>query len=335
MPEETTTLRRMCWLFPDRESTRTGAKWAAAFWDTYVEVAKELDLSWDRVAPEAVTVDALDPHAPKVHIDGEPVTPADTLFVTSLYSLPYQAADVFNQFTLYAVLEQVGFYLPHPPALAAVCNDKLATILFLRDCPIPPIPTVRIGSGRDLVYDEYEAAIRDLPYPALAKPAGWCASRGINLARDPHDVRGLLSLAQGGDTTLVFQPYLGAGTADYRVHLVDGEPVTVLVRTPGDGALYPQFTTGGRLRYAPLPDELTEAVAWMAEKLPVPFLCVDFLHDGERFWLSEIELDGSIMCPDPGSPEAVRTQRDLIRARFEAYRRGHARRLAGAAPGAA
>jgi glutathione synthase/RimK-type ligase-like ATP-grasp enzyme len=331
MPDETSTLRRMCWLFPDRESTRTGARWAAAFWDTYAEVAKEVDLSWERVAPEAVTVDALDPHAPKVHVDGTLVTPADTLFVTSLYSLPYQSADVFNQLALYAVLDQLGFYLPHPPELATVCNDKLATILFLRDCPVPPVPTVRIGSGRDLVHDEYTAAIADLPYPALAKPAAWCASRGINLARDDHDVRGLLSLAQGGDTTLVFQPFLGYRTRDYRVFMVDGRAHTVLVRAPGEGAPYAQFSTGGKLSWAELPAELAEAVDWFADKLPVPYLCVDFLHDGDRFWLSEIELDGSIMCPDPADPAAVRTQRELIRARFLAYRAGHARRYGAAA----
>lgn len=328
MTEATSTLRRLCWLFPDRESTRTGAKWGAAFWDTYVEVAKEVDLSWDRVTPEAVTVDALDPLRPKFYVDGILVTPADTIFITSLYSLPYQSADVFNQLALYAVLEQAGFYLPHPPNLAVVCNDKMATILFLKDSPIPPIPTVRIGSGRDLHYDEYMSTIQDLPYPALAKPAGWCASRGINIARDTHDVRGLLSLAQGGDTTMVFQPYLGNRTADYRVFMVDGKAHVVLLRIPGDGAPYTQFSTGGRLRYAPLPPELAEAVDYFAEKIPVPYLCVDFLHDGERFWLSEIELDGAIMCPDPTSPEAVRTQHDLVKARFLAYRNAHARLLA-------
>jgi glutathione synthase/RimK-type ligase-like ATP-grasp enzyme len=326
MTDSTSTLRRMCWLFPDRESTRTAAKWDAAFWQTYVEVAKEVDLSWERVAPEGVTVDALDPNRPKVYVDGVAVTPADTLFITSLYSLPYQAADVFNQLALYAVLEQAGFYLPHPPDLATICNDKVATLLFLRDSPIPPVPSVRIGSGRDLVYDEYEAAVADLTYPAVAKPAGWCASRGINLARDPHDVRGLLSLAQGGDTTLVFQPYLGGGTRDYRVYLVDGEALGVLVREPGDGALYTQFSTGGRLYFTPLPAQLRPAVEYFAAKLPVPYLCIDFLHDGERFWLSEIELDGTIQCPDPGSAEVVQLQRDLIKARFLAYRRAHARR---------
>lgn len=320
-------LRRLVWLFPDRESTRNNAKWSAAFWQTYREVAEELGLSWERVAPEQVTVDALDVHDVKVYIDGERVTPEDTVFLTSLYTLAYQMGDAFTQYTLYSVLEHAGFYLPHPPELAATVNDKLATILLLKDSPIPPIPTVRIGTGRDLIYDEYVPSIAGLEYPAVAKPAGWGSSRGVNLARDDHDVRGLLSLAQGGDTTLVFQPYLGSGTADFRVFLVDGEPRAVLLRAPGDGALYPQFTTGAKVAWVDMPKELAEAVPYFAEKVKVPFLCVDFLFDGERFWLSEIELDGGIICPDHDDPRAVRTQRDLIAARFSAYRDAHARFL--------
>jgi len=322
-------LQRMCWVFPDRESTRTAAKWSGAFWRTYEEVAKELGLSWDRTAPEAVTVDALDPRHPRVYVDGQRVTPQDTLFVTSPYTLPYQAADIFNQFTLYSVLEHAGFYLPHPPWLAALGNDKLATLLFFKDSPIPPIPTVRISAGRDLLYDEFLSTVEGLPYPAVAKPAGWCASRGINLARDEHDVRGLLSLAQGGDTTMVFQPYLGKGTVDYRIHMVDGRPHTTLVRVPGDGTIYPQYSTGTRLFYTELPAELADAAGYFARKLPIPYFCVDFLHDGERFWLSEVEPDGAIMCPDPTDPEVVRMNRQIVKDRFLAYRQAHANLLGG------
>ncbi|MFD1369857.1 ATP-grasp domain-containing protein [Actinoplanes sichuanensis] len=323
-------LQRMLWIFPDRESTRTAAQWNAAFWSTYAEVADELGLTWVRTAPEAVTVDATDPRAPRVYVDGVPVTPEDTLFVTSPYTLPYQAADTFNQFTLYAVLEQAGFYLPHPPWLAALGNDKMATLLFLRDSPIPPIPTVRVSAGRDLLYDEFLTACERLTYPAIVKPAGWAASRGINLAHDAHDVRGLLSLAQGGDTTLVLQPYLGRATRDYRIHMVDGRAHTTLVRIPGDGARYPQYSTGAKLHYTSLPEELAATVDYFAKKLPMPYFCVDFLHDGERFWLSEVEPDGAIMCPDRTDPEVVRQNRAIVRDRFLAYRDWHTRFLGGA-----
>ena len=330
MTNDTSTLRRMIWLFPDRESTRTNAKWDAAFWTAYTEVAKDLGMTFERVAPEAVTVDALDLHDPKVYIDQERVTPQDTLFISSLYSLPYQSRDVLNQFTLYAVLEHAGFHLPHPVELAAVCNDKLASLLMLRDCPVPPLGTIRVTPGRDLLYDEYTVATADMPYPAFVKPASWCAARGINIARDGHDVRGLLNLAHGGDTTLVFQRDLGRGTDEFRVFLVDGEPVATMLRRSGEGAPYPQYSTGGKVSWVEMPGELAEAVAWFAAKMPVPYTTADFLFDGKDFWLSEFELDGGITCPDAGDPEAVRIQREVIRKRFEAYRRSHAAFLNGA-----
>jgi len=326
-PDAASPLRRMVWVFPDRESTRATPLYQSDFWGPYQEVAAELGMSWTQHPPDEIAFDGTDLHDVKVYVAGERVTPADTLFVTSLYSLPYQAVDVFNQYAVYAALEHSGYYLPAPPALSPVVNDKLATLLFLKDSPIPAIPTVRIGTGRDLGQQLYEPALAGLTYPMIVKPTGWCAGWGICLARDVEDLRGLLSLAQGGDTTVVCQPYLGDGTSDYRVFLVDGEPVAVLRRSPRTGSYVANTGRGGRREYVPLPPELDEAVRWFAAKVPIPFLCVDFLYDGQRWWFSEIEPDGAIGCPDPSSDVVVKTQRSIIEARFRAYRRGHARFL--------
>ncbi|MEV6970975.1 hypothetical protein AB0M47_38320 [Hamadaea sp. NPDC051192] len=325
--DERGTLRRMVWLFPDRESTRATPKWHRAFWDAYAEVAAELGLSWESHPPDDVAVDGTDPGNLRVFVAGEPVTPADTLFVTSLYSLPYQAMDVFNQYALYAVLENSGFYLPSPPWLSATVNDKLATLLHLKDSPIPPIPTVRIGTGRDLGHGFHEAALANLTFPVIVKPTGWCAGWGICMAHNLEDLRGLLSLAQGGETTLALQPYLGANTIDYRVYLIDGKPHTVARRTPASGTYVANYGRGGRQEYVPLPTELADALEYFADRVPIPFLAVDFLHDGKRFWFSEIEPDAAIVCPDHDSPQVVRRQRSIIEARFRAYRRGHTRWL--------
>lgn len=326
--ESRSTLRRMVWVFPDRESTRARPMYQSDFWGPYEEVAAELGMSWTSHPPEAVAVDGTVRGRPRVYLDGEEVTPEDTLFVTSLYSLPYQAMDVFNQYAVYAVLEQSGFYLPAPPSLSAIVNDKLATILYLNDSPIPPIPTVRIGTGRDLGLKLYEPVLASVTFPAIVKPTGWCAGWGICLAHNVEDLRGLLSLAQGGETAMVCQPYLGERTSDYRVFVVDGAPHTVLLRTPQGGAYVANTGRGGKREYVPMPAELADAVAYFAEKLPIPFFGVDFLHDGERFWFSEIEPDAAIGCPDPSSDVVVKTQRSIIEARFQAYRRAHAEWLA-------
>ncbi|MFJ1751782.1 RimK family alpha-L-glutamate ligase [Kitasatospora sp. NPDC088134] len=315
-------LRRMCWIFPDRESTRSGAMWRHYFWDLYAETAAELGLEWTRHAPEAVTVDAVDPARPRVYVDDEPVTPEDTLFITALYSLPYQSMDVFNQLALTTVLEQAGFYLPFPAQVSLLGNDKLATVLFLADSPVRPIPSVRIGSGRDVSKHQYEVALGELGFPAIVKPSGWCGGGGINLARSLEDVRGLASLAQGGDTTLIAQPYLGDGTVDYRVYVIDGKPYAVLRRTPEAGSPVANASRGGSMDFCEIPAELADATAYFAEKLPIPFFCVDFLHDGERFWFSELEPDG-VIAPDFDDPDRS-VQRDVTRARFTAYREAHA-----------
>lgn len=149
----------MIWVFPDRESTKTAASWQYTFWDLYAEVAAELGLRWSRHAPEAVTVDGSVRGEPRVYVDSEPVTPEDTLFITALYSLPYQSMDIFNQYAVYAVLEQCGFYLPFPARMSLIGNDKMATLLYLDGSPVPPIPTVRIGTGRDVAKHAYEVAL--------------------------------------------------------------------------------------------------------------------------------------------------------------------------------
>ncbi|MFE0461420.1 RimK family alpha-L-glutamate ligase [Kitasatospora sp. NPDC058965] len=323
-------LRRLCWVFPDRESTKGTAMWQDFFWNLYAECAAELGLVWSRHAPEDVTVDASVPGKPRIWVDQEPVTPQDTLFITALYSLPYQAMDIFNQYALYAVLEQTGFYLPFPPQVSLIGNDKLATLLYLEGSPVPVIPTWRLGTGRDVGKYGYEVGMADVRYPAIVKPAGWCGGGGINLARDSEELRGLASLAQGGDTTLVVQPYLGDRTVDYRVYVIDGKPFATAKRIPESGSLVANASRGGRMEYPPIPAELAEATAYFAEKLPIPFFCVDFLHDGERFWFSELEPDGVIL-PDSDDPERT-MQREITLARFAAYRDAHARWLAAGAP---
>jgi hypothetical protein len=319
----TTSLRRMCWVFPDRESTRATAMWHPFFWDLYAEVAAELGLTWCRHAPSAITVDGLDAGKPRVFLDDEPVTPEDTLFITALYSLPYQSMDIFNQYAAYAVLEQLGFYLPFPPSLSPIANDKAATALYFADSPVPPIPTIRIGSGPDISKHLYEVALDGLTYPAIVKPAGWCGGGGVNLAHSSEDVRGLVSLAQGGDTTMVAQPYLGDGTIDYRVYVVDGQPYSVMRRTPEPGSPVANASRGGDMAFPPMPPELAEATAYFAERLQIPFFCVDFLYDGERYWFSELEPDG-VIAPDWSDPGRT-LQRDITRARWTAYRNAHAR----------
>jgi len=175
----------------------------------------------------------------------------------------------------------------------------------LRDSPVPVIPTIRIGTGPDVGKHLYEAGMGNLTYPAIVKPAGWCGGGGVNLADSAESIRGLATLAQGGDTTLVAQPYLGDKTIDYRIYMIGGKPYPYcLRRTPLPGSPVSNASRGGLMDYPVTPPELVDAAeSYFATKLPIPFYCIDFLHDGERFWFSEIEPDG-VICPTSPTPSA-------------------------------
>ncbi|GAA1266271.1 hypothetical protein GCM10009665_64140 [Kitasatospora nipponensis] len=320
------TLRRVCLMYPDRGTGRQRSSERELVWRDYEEVGAELGLEVLLATPENVSVDGLSPQSPLVYLDGKSVTPADTLFVTELHALPYMLPDVVNQVALYTLLEQVGFHLPLPPRLSYLANDTMAALLHLADSPVPPVPTVRITTGREVGHRLHERAWADLPFPAIVKPASWGAGWGITRVGNLEDLRAVAGLAAGSETALVCQPYLGDDTSDYRVYVVEGRAHTVLRRSPRCSGYVANGGRGGRKEYVPIPEELAAAVPYFAAKFPVPYFCVDFLFDGSQFWLSQLEPDGAIACPDRDSPEAVRTHRTLLADRFRAYQRAHARR---------
>ncbi|MEV4195606.1 ATP-grasp domain-containing protein [Streptomyces toxytricini] len=323
MPEQS-TVRRLCWIYPERGTAWQRAYEDRAVWDAYRALAKELSLELSLHHPEEVAVDASDPARPRVFLRGEPVTPDDTVFVTMLYALPHQMQDVANQLFLFTVLDRLGFHLPVPPHLGYVVADKAATALHLADGPLPPLPTVRIATGRDAMTGHYDAALAGLQYPLLVKPANWAMGLGISVVANVHDLRGVIALAGGAETALVVQPYV-RDPRETRVYVVDGEPRAVVQGWKEGYCGMVNRSLGGRRSwaYTELPERLRGAVEHVARKLhPAPYFTVDFLSDGERDWLSEVELDGAAGF---GLDEASdRIAADVVRARFRSYLAGHA-----------
>ncbi len=313
---------RLCWIYPDRGTLRQRIAEANAIWTTYKKIAGDVGLQMSLHKPEEVAVESVgDNH--RVFLNGERITPEDTMLVTSLWSLPHQTQDVCNLLFLYTILEQTGFYLPIPPRLSFITTDKMATMLYLSGCPVPRVPTARIASGRDAHTGHYDPVLSQLEYPLLIKPAYWGMGIGVCVAHNQHELRGIVGLAGGSDTVLVAQPYLGEGVMDFRVYVVEGEVRTVLRRIPAGKALTSNLVNGGTAEYISLPAELEEAVAYVVSRLPMPYLAIDFLYDGKQFWLSEVEPDGALGYAK--TDEVVQMQRLIIEARFRAYWQAHAR----------
>jgi glutathione synthase/RimK-type ligase-like ATP-grasp enzyme len=318
---------RLCWIYPDR-----GTAWQRDYeeqgvWGAYREIATTLGLRMSLHKPEEVAVDGTDPARPRVFLNGERVTPEDIIFVTAVYSLPHQVVDVANQVYLFTVLETLGFYLPIPPWLTYLGEDKLATVVHLAQSPVPPLPTVRVASGREAMTGHYDEAFANLDYPMIIKPANWGMGLGISVVHNVHDLRGVIGLAGGAETPLVAQPYI-RDPRETRVYVVDGQAHTVLQGSKEGYCLMVTKTVGGRHErgFTDLPAELDSTIAYLAGRLPTPYFSVDFISDGERFWLSEIEVDGAIGFSMDKEQDVV--ARSLVTARFEAYQRGHARWLA-------
>jgi ribosomal protein S6-L-glutamate ligase RimK-like protein len=309
--------KAICWIFPDRSSQQQRLVEHAHYWAEYASAAGEAGLELGVVSPEAIEATVAGDSNASVRVNGVPASPDSTIFVTELYAFPHQVVDALAQMTTFKVLELAGFYLPIPPDLSLVMNDKAATVLYFRSSPVPPLPCVRIVSGRD--YDDHDlgSLLDGLELPLAVKPASWGAGVGFAVARDANDLRALLGLASGSDCALVLQPLLGGEVADYRVYFVRGEVHTVLVRRPQPGELLANLNRGAQAEFVELPDELEAAAEHARETLGLPYFCVDYLFDGERFWLSEVELDG-------GTPwvDRERTHR-ILHDRFVAYDEAH------------
>ncbi|OEJ95853.1 ATP-grasp domain-containing protein [Streptomyces thermolilacinus] len=318
--------QRLCWIYPDRGTVRQRAAEADAIWTTYTKIAADCGLRMSIHKSEALAAEMPDEGEPRVFLDGERITPEDTILVTSLWSLPHQVNEVCNQLFAYSIVEQAGFYLPIHPRMSYITTDKLATMLYLKDSPVRRVPTVRIGTGRDAISRHYEPALANLEYPLLVKPAYWGMGIGVCLVRNEHELRGVIGLAGGADTALVVQPYLGEGVEDWRVYVIDGVPHTVLRRIPQGASLTANLVNGGRLEYPPVPDELKGALEYIARQLDMPYFAADFLWDGKQFWLSEVEPDGA--CGYAPTEEVAAIQRPVIEDRFRAYIAAHARWIA-------
>ncbi len=316
--------QNLIWVFPDRGTRWSNTRDDRYFWQPYTDAAAAVGYELQVVAPEAIEIFFAGSGSPQVVVGEKPVRPADTVFVTEVYTFPHQAQDIWNQVTTYALLEQAGFYLPIPSRLAILTNDKMATYLYLRagGLAVQSLPSCRITPGRDLTPTVLLRVLEHLPLPLIVKPLSWGSGLGVNVARTASDLENLLGLAGGANTGLVLQPCLSPEQlVDYRVYVIEGQPHTALARRPKRDSVIANLSRGGRVEVVEVPTKLAALVGPVAKLLDVPYTCIDFLFDGEHYWFSEIELDGAIAYVDEAQAHRV------LMDRFLAYRRAHERLL--------
>jgi hypothetical protein len=319
--KETVSLTNVFWVYPERNTARQREFEERRVWAPYRKILESMGYRFGLVKPDDIHID-FNHETPTCYVNDTRVTPNDTIFVTSMWTMPHQVVDTCNQLFLYSALESLGFFLPIPLKFANITVDKMTTYLHLRERPVRHLPTSRVAAGRDVFVKDYAIATANLKYPVLVKPSYWAMGIGVCIAHNPEELHGLMGLARGADTALVVQPYL-SGAADYRVYVVNGEPVLIMKRSPRKEALTANLATGGTAEYTKsLPSELRGAIEYIASRLPMPYMAMDFLHDGERFWFSEIEPDGALVF-DKEDELLGSLKVEAATKRFQAFVDGH------------
>lgn len=317
-------MKKIFWVFPDRGSAAQKAAEHDNFWREYDEAVARAGMRLGVVSAEAIDMVYAQGDPPTTFVRGERVDPSDTIFVTELYTFPHQKQDALMQITTYGALEASGFYLPVPPTLSAVMNDKFATYLYFKEADLNVLPSVRLTAGRDVEERDLEVLLGSFGFPLVVKPSSWGSGQGVAVARSWSELRSILGLASGCEATMILQPWIGSDRlVDYRVYFVGGRPHTVLGRIPQKGEVVANLSRGGRADIVEMPPNLMAQASRAAALIDLPYFCVDFLFDGETYWLSEVELDGAV-----GYIEKDRLQKILV-DRFEAYDSAHEAWLEG------
>lgn len=317
-------LPRLCWFWPERGRPRT-VREDEPGWQGYRQAAAAAGLRLDVVAVDDVDVLAL-PGAPRVHVRGEPVDAASTVFHTKLYTWPMFQTDVWRSLATFEAIAGAGYRTLIRPELNLVSNDKAATLLHLRGVDTGWLPTITVPT-RDFTGLRVRLEEAGISYPVVVKPASWGSGKGVIRAEGESELLTALRLAAAAELTMVVQPFVGDGgeSSDIRVYCVNRRPVGALLRTAADGGPTANVTLGGKARLVPVPEELRERAAAVAAHLDTPWLAVDFLFDGHTHYLSEVEIDayvGPVTARLPGMAE-------ILLARFRAYRADFDRWLAG------
>jgi len=212
--------------------------------------------------------------------------------------------------------EQGLIFVGPPPEVIELSGDKLRARAEAERAGVPVLPGKEVASD-----SEAKKTAREIGYPVLVKAAGGGGGRGIKLARDPDELKDLLSLARSeagaafGDDRVYLERFV-ASARHVEVQIAADEHGAVVHLGERDCSVQRRYQKVVEQAPAPQLDPATrnaltaEAVAF-AKAIGYQNLgTVEFVLDtdsGEHFFL---EINCRIQVEHPVT-EAV-TGRDLV-----------------------
>lgn len=315
----------LLWLFSDRGTRRQNQHEDTEYWDAYRRASEAAGLEFLLDTPQAVDFEAAPCDRLRVYLREREIDPEQVVIGGDIYHFPHQTADIWPQLCAYACLRNAGFYVPLPSHLNLPYIDKLSSYFELRKLGVEEnfAKCMRIATSRDFSERVIEERLAGWKLPVIAKPASWAGGMGVFVCENIGQVLNYLKLASGMEIPVLIQECIDVrNIRDIRVFLVEGMPSLVTERRPRPGGAVANVGRGGSLQVIELPQALKERARRLSAALGGPYLCIDYLYDGDDFYLSEVEVMGSV----GGVPKnhAIKVLTD----RFAAYRRAHAAHIA-------
>lgn len=231
------------------------------------------------------------------------------IFHSAIDSAPAYMADTWRHLVAFSTLEVAGFCLTAPPMQGLICNDTLLTLARIGATDLLTIPTFRVMTRQFGSIADYLDTSR-IAYPVAVTPAGWASGPGILRAGSESELNDILRLAGADELSMLIQPWL-PGHSHYRVYCAGARPVAAVLRRTGAGTPGTDPDQEDPPSRIDVPGHLVPPARRVAAGLAVPYVCVDFVSDGQRTWLSGIDIDAAIPPADQFG--------DVVEARFRAY----------------
>ena len=155
-----------------------------------------------------------------------------------------------------------------------VANDKYETYLLAKKLGLPVMETQTVDS----------AAASPFAFPFVVKSRGGHGGNEVYLCENVEEFRTIV----GDRKDFIAQPFCGRVGVDVRLYCI-GKTVVAAVKRSAEKGFKSNFTLGGRAEVFKPTDEQSAIVGKLYDRLKFDFVGVDFIMDGGKWVLNEIE----------------------------------------------
>lgn len=176
-------------------------------------------------------------------------------------------------------LELMGTRCLPSARMVDLTHDKALASQLVAGAGVPMIESELVDAFDADFAAQVLGGARELPIPAVLKPASGRGGTGVLLARNAPELADTLDDLHG--VAGLVQPEVDPGR-DVRVYVIGGEPRYAMERIGAAGDFRSNYSTGGTARPYALTDEIADYARRVVAALPeeLPFGSVDFCFCG-------------------------------------------------------